>query len=87
MTVPATKTLPECAEAAIETAIDEAADDDPVVPGGDDGVAAVEGVTDENVLADSTRRFRSQGLPDARFYHGGGRPREFVLNFVTITQE
>jgi len=38
-------------------------------------------------LADPIQRFRNQGLPDARFYHGGVLPQEFVLNFVTITQE
>ncbi|WP_248897125.1 BREX-5 system phosphatase PglZ [Haloplanus halobius] len=40
-----------------------------------------------SVLADPIQRFRNQGLPDARFYHGGVLPQEFVLNFVTITQE
>ena len=35
--MPATKTLPQCAEDAIQTAIDEAADDDPVVFWWDDG--------------------------------------------------
>ena len=43
--------------------------------------------TEINALADPIQRFRSQGLPDARFYHGGILPQEFVLNFVTITQE
>ncbi len=43
--------------------------------------------TDVNTLADPIQRFRNQGLPDARFYHGGILPQEFVLNFVTITQE
>ena len=49
------------------------------------------GYLDENTkisaLADPIQRFRNQGLPDARFYHGGVLPQEFVLNFVTITQE
>jgi hypothetical protein len=40
-----------------------------------------------SALADPIQRFRNQGLPDARFYHGGVLPQEFVLNFVTITQE
>jgi len=40
-----------------------------------------------SILADPIQRFRNQGLPDARFYHGGVLPQEFVLNFVTITQE
>ncbi len=40
-----------------------------------------------SVLADPIQRFRNQGIPDARFYHGGVLPQEFVLNFVTITQE
>ncbi|MCF2240293.1 hypothetical protein KI372_02375, partial [Halobacterium salinarum] len=35
--MPATKTLPQCAEDAIETAIEEASDDDPVVLWWDDG--------------------------------------------------
>ncbi|WP_135304844.1 BREX-5 system phosphatase PglZ [Haloarcula amylovorans] len=40
-----------------------------------------------SILTDPIQRFRNQGLPDARFYHGGILPQEFVLNFVTITQE
>lgn len=40
-----------------------------------------------SILADPIQRFRNQGLPDARFYHGGILPQEFVLNFVTITQD
>lgn len=40
-----------------------------------------------SILTDPIQRFRNQGLPDARFYHGGALPQEFVLNFVTITQE
>lgn len=40
-----------------------------------------------SILADPIQRFRHQGLPDARFYHGGVLPQEFVLNFVTITPE
>jgi hypothetical protein len=40
-----------------------------------------------SILADPIQRFRNQGLPDARFYHGGVLPQEFVLNFVTITQD
>jgi hypothetical protein len=40
-----------------------------------------------SILADPIQRFRNQGLPDARFYHGGVLPQEFVLNFVTITRE
>ena len=40
-----------------------------------------------SILTDPIQRFRNQGLPDARFYHGGVLPQEFVLNFVTITQE
>lgn len=79
MIVPATKPLPECAEAAIETAIetaiDEAADDDPVVLGGTttsrtrSGVSATGGC---RTLASTT---------------AASSPQEFVLNFVTITQE
>ena len=45
------------------------------------------GETKIRALADPIQRFRNQGLPDARFYHGGILPQEFVLNFVTITQE
>ena len=37
MTMPATKTLLQCAHDAIESAIDEAADDDPVILWWDDG--------------------------------------------------
>ena len=40
-----------------------------------------------SILTDPIQRFRNQGLPDARFYHGGVLPQEVVLNFVTITQE
>ncbi len=40
-----------------------------------------------SILADPIQRFRNQGVPDARFYHGGVLPQEFILNFVTITQE
>ena len=40
-----------------------------------------------SILADPIQRFKNQGLPDARFYHGGVLPQEFVLNYVTITQE
>lgn len=43
--------------------------------------------TKVSVLADPIQRFRNQGLPDARFVHGGVLPQEFVLNFVTITQD
>jgi hypothetical protein len=43
--------------------------------------------TEISILADPIQRFRNRGLPDARFYHGGVLPQEFVLNFVTITQE
>ncbi|WP_302080585.1 BREX-5 system phosphatase PglZ [Salinibaculum rarum] len=43
--------------------------------------------TKVRILTDPIQRFRNQGLPDARFYHGGVLPQEFVLNFVTITQE
>lgn len=43
--------------------------------------------TKVSVLADPIQRFRNQGIPDARFIHGGVLPQEFVLNFVTITQE
>ena len=43
--------------------------------------------TKVNVLADPIQRFRNQGIPDSRFIHGGVLPQEFILNFVTITQE
>jgi len=42
---------------------------------------------DIDALTKPLQRFRNQGLPDSRFYHGGALPQEFVLNFVTITQE
>jgi len=38
-------------------------------------------------LAEPIQRFRNQGLGDDRFTHGGVLPQEFILNFVTITQE
>ena len=46
------------------------------------------GYLDANVsiLASPLKRFRKQGLGDARFYHGGLLPQEFVLNFISITQ-
>ncbi len=47
----------------------------------------LDGETKLSVLSDPIQRFRNQGLPDARFYHGGVLPQEFVLNYVTITQE
>jgi hypothetical protein len=40
-----------------------------------------------SILTNPIQRFRNQGLPDARFYHGGVLPQEFVLNFITISQE
>ena len=43
--------------------------------------------TTVSVLTDPIQRFRNQGIDDGRFYHGGALPQEFVLNFVTITQE
>ena len=39
-----------------------------------------------SVLASPLKRFRKQGLGDARFYHGGLLPQEFVLDFISITQ-
>lgn len=47
----------------------------------------LDGETKIRALADPIQRFRNQGLPDARFYHGGVLPQEFILNFVTITRE
>ena len=38
-----------------------------------------------SVLASPLKRFRKQGLGDARFYHGGLLPQEFVLDFISIT--
>lgn len=43
--------------------------------------------TEINSLADPLQRYKKRGLSDARFYHGGVLPQEFVLNFVTITRE
>ena len=41
-----------------------------------------------SIPANPIQRFRNRAPPsDARFYHGGVLPQEFVLNFVTITQE
>ncbi|MFC6720713.1 BREX-5 system phosphatase PglZ [Halobacteriaceae bacterium SHR40] len=39
-----------------------------------------------SVLASPLKRFRKQGVGDARFYHGGLLPQEFVLDFISITQ-
>jgi predicted metal-dependent phosphoesterase TrpH len=63
-------------------------DNDPgVLLDEDSHLGYVTGDTKASILADPIQRFRNQGLPDARFYHGGILPQEFVLNFVTITQE
>lgn len=40
-----------------------------------------------SILTDPIQYFKKRGVPNARFYHGGVLPQEFVLNFVTITQE
>ena len=52
-----------------------------------DGSARL-GYLDANVsvFASPLKRFSKQGVGDARFYHGGLLPQEFVLNFVSITQ-
>jgi hypothetical protein len=39
-----------------------------------------------SVLANPFKRFSKQGVGDARFYHGGLLPQEFVLDFISITQ-
>jgi len=39
-----------------------------------------------SVLASPLKRFSKQGLGDARFYHGGLLPQEFVLDFISVTQ-
>jgi hypothetical protein len=39
-----------------------------------------------SVFADPLKRISKQGLGDARFYHGGLLPQEFVLNFISITK-
>ena len=63
-------------------------DDDPgVLLDEDTHLGYLDEETRVNILADPIQRFRNQGLPDARFYHGGVLPQEFLLNFVTITQE
>ena len=41
---------------------------------------------DVSVLTSPLKRFRKQGLGDARFYHGGLLPQEFVLDLIIITQ-
>lgn len=65
--------------------------DDDDVPGvlldADTHLGYLDDDTRISILTDPIQRFRNQGLPDARFYHGGVLPQEFVLNFVTITQE
>lgn len=40
-----------------------------------------------NILVNPLERFSKQGLGDARFYHGGLLPQEFVLDFISITKE
>ena len=40
-----------------------------------------------SVLASPLERFSKQGLGDARFYHGGLLPQEFVLDFISITKD
>jgi hypothetical protein len=46
------------------------------------------GYLDANVsaFARPLKRFSKQGVGDARFYHGGLLPQEFVLDFISITQ-
>jgi hypothetical protein len=46
------------------------------------------GYLDANVsaFASPLKRFSKQGVGDARFYHGGLLPQEFVLDFISITQ-
>jgi hypothetical protein len=39
-----------------------------------------------SVFASPLKRFSKQGVGDARFYHGGLLPQEFVLDFISITQ-
>lgn len=39
-----------------------------------------------SVLADPNKRFGGRGIESKPFFHGGGLPQEFVLNFITITQ-
>jgi hypothetical protein len=47
------------------------------------------GYLDANVriLASPLQRFSKQGLGDARFFHGGLLPQEFVLDFISISQD
>ena len=42
---------------------------------------------DVSILASPLERFSKQGLGDARFYHGGLLPQEFVLDFISITKD
>jgi hypothetical protein len=46
------------------------------------------GYLDANVsaFASPLKRFSKQGVGDARFYHGGLLPQEFVLDFISITK-
>jgi hypothetical protein len=62
-------------------------DGDGVVVDEDTQLGYIGESTEIRVLADPIQRFRNQGLSDAKFYHGGALPQEFVLNFITITQE
>ncbi len=61
--------------------------DSGVVLDADTRLGYLDADTKINVLADPLQRFRNQGLGDSRFTHGGILPQEFVLNFITITQE
>lgn len=40
-----------------------------------------------SVLASPLKRFSKQGMGVARFFHGGLLPQEFVLDFISITQD
>ena len=40
--------------------------------------------TPVRVLLDPQQRFSKQGIPDARYYHGGALPQECILSFLKI---
>ncbi len=40
-----------------------------------------------NLLVNPYQRYRNQGISDERYFHGGGMPQEFILNFVKIEEK
>ena len=40
-----------------------------------------------SLLIDPYKRYRNQGISDERYFHGGGMPQEFILNFIEINEK